>query len=138
MALVQKGCGNNYLVFTYLSSGRMFSIRTDYLRAGSAAGKVVDLGPKKHKLVIIGTDLGSALFFRYEGKPEVYRWDVNTAFRPEHFVVVYRSQNCMLATSAFADLKRQRIRVLESNFPDYIQNTVGCGAVQQINVIGGY
>ncbi|XP_022917184.1 major royal jelly protein 3 [Onthophagus taurus] len=136
MALVQKGCGNNFLIFTYLSSTRVFSLRTDYLRAGSAAGKVTDLGPKPHKLVIVGTDLGSAIFFRYEGRPEIYRWDVNTTFSTENFVVVYKSQSCMLATSAFADIKRQRIRVLESNFPDFIQNTVGCGAVQQVNIIG--
>lgn len=137
IALVQRGCGNNFLVFTYLASNHIFSIRTDYLRSGSMAGRVVDLGVKPEKMIILGTDLGSAIFFRYEGQPEVYRWDSNTAFAPEHFIVVYKSNECLLSTSVSADLRRNRIRVLESNFPDYLENTVGCGAVQQINVIGG-
>ncbi|XP_017778769.1 PREDICTED: major royal jelly protein 1 [Nicrophorus vespilloides] len=137
IALTRKGCGNNFLVFTYLSSGRMFQIRTDYLRSGSTAGRVQDLGPKPSKLVVLGTDLGSAVFFRFEGKPEIYRWDTNTAFQKENFQVVYKSPNCLLATQAMPDLRRQRIRVLESNFPDFIQNTVGCGAVQQINLMSG-
>lgn len=137
VALVTKGCGNNFLVFTYLSSGHVFSIRTDYLRSGSLAGRIVDLGVKPHKLIILGTDLGSAVFFRYEGKPEIYRWDANTDFKEENFQVVYKSPDCLLATHAMPDIKKERIRVLESNFPDFLQNTVGCGAVQQINVMGG-
>ncbi|KAL3274491.1 hypothetical protein HHI36_015874 [Cryptolaemus montrouzieri] len=60
IALVQKGCGNNFLIFTYLGSPRIFSIRTDYLRAGCASGKIQDLGIKPNKLVFLGTDLGSA------------------------------------------------------------------------------
>lgn len=136
-ALVRKGCGNNFLIFTYLSSNRVFSIRTDYLRTGSTAGRIVDLGIKPQKIVILGTDLGSAIFFRYEGQSEVYRWDTNVCFKKENFTLVYKSPSCLLATQAMADLRRQRIRILESNFPDFIQNTVGCGAVQQINVIGG-
>lgn len=137
IALVQKGCGNNYLIFTYLSSSHMFSIRTDYLRTGSTAGRIVDLGQKPQKMIILGTDLGSAIFFRYEGLPEVYRWDSNTPFVKENFVVVYISPKCLLTTCVCADLRRQRLRLLESNFPDYIQNTVGCGAQQVINILGG-
>jgi hypothetical protein len=137
IALIRKQCRNHYLIFTYLSSGRVFQIRTDYLRSGSAAGRVQDLGPKPDKMVFLGTDLGAALFFRFEGHPEVYRWDANTPFCKDNFQVVYKSPNCLLATQAMADLRRQRIRVLESNFPDFIQNTVGCGAVQQVNLMSG-
>lgn len=137
IALVRKGCGNNYLIFTYLCSKRIFSIRTDYLRTGSAAGKIVDLGPKPNKLVVLGTDLGSALLLRIEGLPEIYRWDSNTCFKPENFLVVYKSAPCYLSTQVMPDVRRQRLRVLESNFPDFIQNTVGCGAVQQINLLAG-
>ncbi|GJQ85721.1 putative major royal jelly protein, partial [Trypoxylus dichotomus] len=137
IALVQKGCGNNFLIFSYLSSNHVFSIRTDYLRTGSTAGRIVDLGHKPHKIVILGTDLGSCIFFRYEGCPEVYRWDTNTPFIEQNFVAVHTSPNCLLATCVCADLKRQRVRLLESNFPDYIQCTVGCGALQMITVVGG-
>ncbi|KAF5288321.1 hypothetical protein FQR65_LT12055 [Abscondita terminalis] len=135
MALVRKGCGNNYIVFTYLGGKRIFSIRTDYLRSGTPSGRIVDLGLKPSKLVLLGTDSGSAIFFRYEGKPEIYRWDTNTCFKSENFLVVYKSESCFLVTQVMPDVKHQKMRVLESNFVDFVQNTVGCGATQQINVI---
>lgn len=137
LALVRKACGSNVLYFTYLSSKRLFSIRTEFLRRGSAQGRVQDAGPKPAIIVILGTDNGSAIFFRYEGQPEVYRWDTNTQFKQDNFLPVYRSSTCQLATHALADYKRGRMRVLESNFPDYIQGTVGCGAVQQLSVLQG-
>lgn len=137
MALVRKGCGNNYLVFSYLSSSHVFSIRTDYLRSGSCHGRIVDLGIKRQKMILLGTDSGSAIFFRYEGKPEIYRWDTNTEFKPANFQLVYKSPDCLLATQVMPDMKKERMRILESNFPDFLQNTVGCGPVQQINVMCG-
>lgn len=96
-----------------------------------------DVGLKPKKLVIIGTDNGSAIFFRYEGQPEVYRWDVDSTFEEANFRAVYRCQTCQLATHAVADYKRGTMRVLESNFPDFMHNTVGCGAVQQLTVMKG-
>ncbi|KAK7870492.1 hypothetical protein R5R35_002898 [Gryllus longicercus] len=135
LALVRQSCGATTLYFTYLSSSRLFAIKTEYLRRGSAAGRVQDIGPKPAKLVILGTDNGAAIFFRYEGQNEVYRWDTNVCFKAENFAPVYRGQNCFLATHALADYKRGRMRVLESNFPDYVAGTVGCGAVQKLPVI---
>ncbi|CAH1116314.1 unnamed protein product [Phaedon cochleariae] len=131
IALIHKtGNNNNHLVITYLSGARIFQIRTEFLRAGCAAGKIQDLGKKDGKIVILGTDLGSAIFFRYEGKREVYRWEVGTCF--SGYELVYKSPECYLATQAIPDVSRRRIRVLESNFPDYIQGTVGCGASQRV------
>lgn len=133
IALARNDCGNNVLFFTYLSSQRLFSIKTAYLQSGSTAGRVHDHGPKSNKMVILGTDGGHFLFFRYEGSNEIYRWDTNTCFKD--FEVVYRSSDCLLPTQIAADYKIQRMRVLESNFPDYILGQVGCGAYQAINVI---
>lgn len=137
LALVRKSCSDNVLYFSYLSSNRIFSIRTAYLQCGSTKGHVHDVGIKHAKLVFLGTDGGSCIFFRYEGESEVYRWDTKNAFKQCAFTPVYRSATCMLATHTFADYKRGQMRVLESNFPDYIQGTVGCGAIQQINVLKG-
>ncbi|EFA08292.1 Protein yellow-like Protein [Tribolium castaneum] len=137
IALIQKGCGNNFIIFSYLSSPKVFSIRTDYLRAGCTAGKITDSGSKDGKIIILGTDLGTAVFFRYEGKPEVYRWDANLPLAPGLPVLVYKSKKCYLSTHAIPDLKRERMRILESNFPDFIQNTVGCGASQRVTLMGG-
>lgn len=137
IALVQKGCGHNFIVLTYLSSPKIFTIRTDYLRAGSASGQITDSGTKNGKIVILGTDLGSAVFFRYEGKSEVYRWDTKFTFKPKDAILVYKSPSCYFSTHVIPDQKRERMRVLESNFPDFIQNTVGCGASQRINLMDG-
>lgn len=76
-------------------------------------------------------------FFSISGHAEVYRWDTNTPFDQSNFRAVYRSDSCQLATHAVADYKHSRMRVLESNFPDYIQGKVGCGAVQQLTVMEG-
>ena len=54
MALVRKSCGTSVLYFSYLSSGRLFSIKTQHLRRGNARGTVVDVGPKHGKMVILG------------------------------------------------------------------------------------
>ncbi|RZC38990.1 MRJP domain containing protein [Asbolus verrucosus] len=137
IALIHKGNGNNFLMLTYLSSAKIFMIRTDYLRAGCTEGKIIDHGTKDGKIIILGTDLGTAVFFRYEGKPEVYRWDASLPLAPGLPVLVYKSPKCYLSTHALADLKRERMRLLESNFPDFIQNTVGCGASQRITLMGG-
>ncbi|XP_023021017.1 L-dopachrome tautomerase yellow-g2 [Leptinotarsa decemlineata] len=134
IALVHRaGCNNNQLIITYLSGARIFQIRTEYLRAGCAAGKIQDLGKKENKIVVLGTDLGNALFFRFEGEREVYRWEVGPCFTG--YKVVYKSPESYLATHAIPDVSRRRIRVLESNFPDYIQNTVGCGANQRVSLM---
>lgn len=137
IALVRKACGNNVLYFSYLSSSRLFSIKTEYLRRGSCHGRVHDVGVKPHKIVILGTDGGCAIFFRYKGQSQVYRWDTNTAFKSANFTSVFKSATCFLATQAMPDLKRSKMRVLESNFPDYIKGQVGCGAYQVISPMEG-
>ncbi|CRK95112.1 CLUMA_CG008590, isoform A, partial [Clunio marinus] len=122
LALTRKSCGDTTLYFTYLCSKKIFAIKTEYLRDGRNAGRIQEVGTKPGKMVIIGTDNGCSIFFRYEGHSEVYRWDTNTSFDDDFFRVVYRSESCQLSTHAVADYKHQRMRVLESNFPDYIQN----------------
>ena len=98
---------------------------------------LVDLGKKPSRMVIIGTDNGSAIFFRNEGDADVFRWDTNTPFIEANFKPVYRSATCQLATHAVTDYKRNTMRVLQSNFPDFMQNRVGCGAIQQLTMMQG-
>ncbi|XP_012269301.2 major royal jelly protein 5 [Athalia rosae] len=138
LALIRRSDGSSCLVFTYLSSSRMFTIRTEYLRKGSAAGKIHDLGSKSRSIVILGTDNGAALFFRNEASSQIYRWDSAHCFKPENFQLVYQGSECLLATHVIVDYKRGRMRVLESNFPDFIQGTVGCGANQALTIMQGY
>jgi hypothetical protein len=125
LALIRKSCGTNVLYFTYLSSARLFSIKTQNLRRGSAQGTVVDVGPKHASIVIVGTDNGSAMFFRLKGESDIYMWNTETSFKSDNFVLVQKGTECRLATHVVPGYKRL-MWVLESNFHDYIQDKVGC------------
>ncbi|XP_069685296.1 protein yellow-like [Periplaneta americana] len=132
LALVTKPSGIAVLIFTYLSGDRMFSIKTQYLQQGTASGRVHDLGPKPNKIVIVGTDDGAAVLFRIEGEGDIYVWNSTTTFTQNNFISVYCPRSCALPTHVMADYKRGIMRVLSSNFQDYIQGTVGCGAIQSL------
>lgn len=69
LALVRrKSCGSTVLYFTYLGSSRMFAIKAVNLRSGNANGSIVDIGRKKNKIVLLGTDNAASIFFRIKGK----------------------------------------------------------------------
>jgi hypothetical protein len=126
LALARKSCGN-VLYFTYLSSPRLFSIKACYLQNGQANGAIVDVGakPPGTKIVLLGTDNGAAVFFRYKGESDIYIWNTDTAFKPENFLLVQRGGDCRLSTQVVPGYKRL-MWAIESNFHDYICNTVGC------------
>ncbi|KMQ90314.1 major royal jelly protein 1 [Lasius niger] len=125
LTLVKKSCGTPVLYFTYLGSNRLFAIKAENLRKGLAQGAVVDVGPKQQKLVLLGSDNGCAIFFRYKGESDIYMWNTETPFRSENFVLVQKGNDCRLATQVVPGYKRL-MWVVESNFQDYIQNTVSC------------
>lgn len=136
-ALIRLPDGENRIYLTYLSSDRIFSIDTKSLRKSSneEPGKIRDCGTKGKRIVILGTDNGSALFFRYEGDSDVYRWDTMDCYSPANFQKVYLGDECLLPTQVIPDYKLNRIRVLESSFPDFFSGTVGCGVDQALVVI---
>lgn len=123
--LARKSCGN-VLYFTYLSSSRLFSIRCEFLQKGHASGAVVDVGgkPTCQKIVLLGTDNGAALFFRYKGESDIFIWNSDTAFRPENFLLVQKGDDCRLATEVVAGYKKL-MWAIESNFHDYVCDTAG-------------
>ena len=134
LTLIRQVDNNNSVVFTYLSSNHLFSIKSKYLQNGSAHGKINDIGPKKEKVVFLGTDNGSAIFFRKEGQPDVYRWNLHDRPTDENIRRVYEGNPGALPTQVMPDYKRGRMRILESNFPDYFHGTVGCGIVHALKV----
>lgn len=123
IALARKPCGN-ILYFTYLSSPRLFSIKADYLQKGQANGAVVDVGAKPtcQQIVLLGTDNGAAIFFRYKGESDIYIWNSDTSFKPENFLLVQKGDDCRLATEVVAGYKKL-MWAIESNFHDYV---LGC------------
>ncbi|ENN71147.1 hypothetical protein YQE_12078, partial [Dendroctonus ponderosae] len=129
-ALLRNCNGNNSLILTYLSGSKIFSINTDLLRSGSASGNIQEVGVKRENIAILGTDGGSALFYRYKSQADIYRWDSNASFGSEE--KVFSSPCCYIPTNVLPDSNRAVMWVLESNFPDFTQGTVGCGASQRL------
>ncbi|XP_015116467.1 major royal jelly protein 2 [Diachasma alloeum] len=134
-SLIHRPDGSGVLLISYLSGSRLFSVRTELLQNGAAAGKIHDLGPKPKKMVMLGTDNGSAVFFRYEGEQPIYRWDVCTPFSEKNFLKVYEGDGYAFASEVIPDYKRGRMRVLESNFPDFIRGTVGVGVDHSLTIM---
>nr|AAU08788.1 yellow-g-like protein [Solenopsis invicta] len=106
-------------------SNRLFAIKAENLRRGLTQGSVVDVGPKQNKIVLLGSDNGCGVFFRNKGESDIYMWNSETPFRPENFLVVQKGNDCRLPTQVVPGYKRL-MWVIESNFQDYIQNTVSC------------
>lgn len=133
VALVRKSGGINQLYFTYLSSPRLFSIKTELLRKGLGAGAVVDVGPKPNgqQIVLLGTDNGSSLFLRYKGQSDIYLWNTETLFKSSNFLEVQKGGDCRLSTQVFAGYKRY-MWTIESNFHDFITNQVGCNGASVV------
>ena len=127
IVLVQKS-GSKYLYFTYLNSPRLFSIKTEHLRNGQGSGAVVDVGQKPTGLntVLLGTDNKSGVFFRFKGQSDIMMWDAESCFKPANFLEVQRGGDCRLATQVVPGYRRH-MWVIESNFQDFISDTVGCG-----------
>lgn len=127
IALIRKNAGENLLYFSYMSSPRLYYIKTQYLQKGRAAGAVVDVGskPAESDVVLLGTDNGSGLFFRFKGQSDIYIWNSLSCFKEDNFALVQSGDECRLATQVVPGYKRL-MWVIESNFNDFVSNTVGC------------
>ena len=65
MAYVKQSKDTSFVYFTCLGSERLFSINTEYLKGANIGGCINDVGIKHDKkMVILGTDNGSSIFFR--------------------------------------------------------------------------
>ncbi|XP_074094322.1 L-dopachrome tautomerase yellow-g2 [Cotesia typhae] len=133
--LIHRADGSTCIIFTYLSDVNLYAVSTKSLQNVQSSVKFHVVGQKKAKIVVLGSDNGTAMFFRYEGQPDVYRWDSNYMFTDENIIKVYSGDDAMFATHIAPDYNSERIRVLESNFPDFIQGKVGCGVEHTFNVL---
>lgn len=65
--LLVRSSRTSFIYFTYLGCNKLFSIKASHLRNGSAEGSVDEIGNKINKIVMLGTDNSSAIFFRNKG-----------------------------------------------------------------------
>lgn len=134
-SLIRQPDGSGVLILSYLGGSRLFSMRTDYLQCSASKAKINDLGPKPRRMVMLGTNDGSFLFFRYEGESDIYGWDASTPFCEKSFIKVMTGDSCALSTCVMSDHSRGRMRVLQTNFPDFIKGSVGCGIDQSLSIL---
>lgn len=122
-----RNSSGNVLYFTYLSSPRLYSIRSANLQHDSPTGAILDVGtkPAGTQMVLLGTDHGVAIFFRYKGKSDIYVWHSNTGFKKKHFALVQSGGDCRMATQVVPGCQ-QHVWAIESNFRDFINNSTGC------------
>ncbi|KAI5745339.1 hypothetical protein M8J76_010225 [Diaphorina citri] len=125
LALIRSRCGSNLLYFTYLSSQRMYYVKTDHLQRHSSTGCIIDAGKKPGKMVVLGTDNGSVMFFRLHGENDIYMWNTELSFKPYYFILAQRGEDCRVATHVFPGYNKF-MWVMESNFQDFLQGNVGC------------
>ncbi|XP_015173885.1 PREDICTED: major royal jelly protein 1-like [Polistes dominula] len=133
MVLVRRSDGTPVVYFTYLGSSRIFGIKAAHLRIGDLNGGIEEVGIKHQKIVLLGTDNGPAIFFRNKGESDIYMWNTETPFIQENFLLVQKEGDCRLSTQVVPGYKRLMWNI-ESNFHDYISNTVSCaGATVSIH-----
>lgn len=65
IALIRRDCGSTDLYFTYLSTNKLFSIKSEYLRSGVADGKILGELNKLNSIFLI---FGKKIFFLFEIK----------------------------------------------------------------------
>lgn len=123
MAVTRKATGNN-VIFTYLSSQKLFTIKETHLITGQASGTIAEIGTKPQPIVILGTDNGASVFFRYKGESDIFIWNTETQFNPKNFVLVQKGDRYRLSTQVVPGYKKL-MWALESNFHDYVAGTTG-------------
>ncbi|XP_019770224.2 major royal jelly protein 1-like [Dendroctonus ponderosae] len=132
-----RNSSENTLYFTYLGSPRLFSIKSVYLQHDSPTGAILDVGtkPAGAQMVLLGTDNGLAIFFRYKGESDIYVWHSDTGFKKENFALVQSGGDCRMATQVVPG--QQHMWAIESNFRDFITNSTGClGASVHVYPLG--
>lgn len=123
VALLRKPEGN-VVLFTYLSSSKLFSMNEEHLINGQAVGTVVEIGTKPKPVVILGTDNGASVLFRYKGESDIYIWNSDTTFDETNFILVQKGNDCRLSTQVVPGF-RKLMWSIESNFHDYVADTTG-------------
>ncbi|XP_077301083.1 major royal jelly protein 1-like [Arctopsyche grandis] len=131
LAITKCLLGKSTLYLTYLNSPNIFSIKTDYLKKGKQRGKIIDVGSKVAPMVFLGVDKHE-LYFRYRNEPEIYRWNTHEEFCPETLRSVFVSEDGFLPTSVALDVLKGKMKVIQSNFQDYLGDTCGVGVIHQI------
>lgn len=119
--------GHNKLYTTFMSGCRVFSVdleNLDQCVATAARPPVVEVGCKPYRIIVLGSDTGSRMFFRRPSENEIWSWNVNGPFHAIGFELVSKGRDCR-APVQVAPGYDGFIFVLKNNFANYIRNSTG-------------
>ncbi|VVC45641.1 Six-bladed beta-propeller, TolB-like,Major royal jelly protein/protein yellow [Cinara cedri] len=113
------------LYVTYGMSCNMMYVPVHAMDETTVSLATVITGRKPSKMIVLGTDRGSVIYFRTGDNGDVLSWDVNTPLRAENFRYVLRSQKSRVPFMVTAGLLGYPWYV-ESNFADFFAGDIGC------------
>nr|XP_014292982.2 protein yellow-like [Halyomorpha halys] len=122
MLLIRKSSGENFVYFTYRSGEDVFAVNSRSLQFENAPVKSFNVGKKQKKLIFLGTDDWDCIYFRYENKTEVYKWNTAKPFSEANFQLVDNVKSELIPTHAMTDYSRGVMRLIKSNLPHYINS----------------
>ncbi|KAL7295151.1 hypothetical protein TKK_0011459 [Trichogramma kaykai] len=118
---------SSMIYFTYLCSDWLYAVETSDLRRAKPGPFVHRVGAKDRKIILLGSDNGSSLFFRAKGQADVYAWNSETSFEAENWQLVARGNDARLTTHVVpaSPTRNKVLWMIESNFHDYIKDALG-------------
>lgn len=73
------------LYVTYLSSCDMMYVPLHTVDDATDGLSTVNVGRKPYKMIVLGTDRESVVYFRADDSNDIWSWDVNKLFRRQNF-----------------------------------------------------
>lgn len=124
LMLVRRRDNRNLLYISYLSSQHVFHMQSSVLHQKAKAGLLMECGKKPQRMVLLGTDNGQVIFFRFCSESNIYMWNSSRPFHERHFILAQTPWDARIPTHVTAGAGRL-VWVLESNFQDFIQDCAG-------------
>lgn len=119
--------GRTKLYATFLSGCRLFAVNLDTIDEcdeSTARLPVAEMGRKPYRIVVLGSDTGSRMFFRRPAENEIWSWDANDPFRHTEFRCVSKGRDCRAPVHVVPGYDGF-VFVLKNNFADYVRNATG-------------
>ncbi|XP_026808029.1 uncharacterized protein LOC113550419 [Rhopalosiphum maidis] len=114
------------LYVTYLSSRDMIYVPVHVVDESTVDLPTVNVGRKPCKMIVLGTDRGSVIYFRTDGDTgEILSWDVNKLFRHENFRSVQRGRKSRIPLMVITGFQGYQWS-MESNYVDFLVGDIGC------------
>ncbi|BET00513.1 Major royal jelly protein [Nesidiocoris tenuis] len=115
---------NTVIYFSFMNGKKMYKTETTNLRCPKTLSEYEEVGTKPGKLVILGSDRKTKMFFRTKGENQIFLWDTCQPFKSSSFVTVDSPPAGMFSTHVVNGFM-QFAWALSSDFPDFANGNRG-------------